>query len=70
MKVLEFAFDSEDSQDYQPHSYASHCVCYTGTHDNAPLRAWLDEAPEKTREAVERAQAALEQNAPLPEEDT
>ena len=52
MKVLEFAFDSEDSQDYQPHSYASHCVCYTGTHDNAPLRAWLDEAPEKTREAV------------------
>ena len=30
----------------------------------------FEEELEKTREAVERAQAALEQNAPIPEEDT
>lgn len=40
MKVLEFAFDSKEASDYLPHTYQPHCVCYTGTHDNAPLLAW------------------------------
>ena len=44
MKVLEFAFDSRDTSDYLPHTYTPHCVCYTGTHDNAPLLAWKKEA--------------------------
>ena len=44
MKVLEFAFDTRDTSSYLPHSYPTHCVCYTGTHDNAPLMAWKDEA--------------------------
>ena len=44
MKVLELAFDTRESANYLPHSYTSHCVCYTGTHDNAPLRAWQEAA--------------------------
>lgn len=44
MKVLQFAFDSRDSSSYLPHSYHNHCVCYTGTHDNAPLAMWRREA--------------------------
>ena len=44
MKVLEFAFDSREPSDYLPHRYTRDCVCYTGTHDNAPLGQWLEEA--------------------------
>ena len=44
MKVLEFAFDSREPSNYLPHTYTSHCVCYAGTHDNAPLMIWKDEA--------------------------
>lgn len=44
MKVLEFAFDPEGDGGYLPHSYSTDCVCYTGTHDNAPLAAWRQEA--------------------------
>ncbi len=44
MKVLEFAFDAREPSNYLPHTYAPHCVCYTGTHDNTPVAAWWDEA--------------------------
>ena len=44
MKVLEFAFDSREPSDYLPHTYTPNCVCYVGTHDNAPVMAWKDEA--------------------------
>ena len=44
MKVLEFAFDSREPSNYLPHTYTPHCVCYAGTHDNAPLMVWKDEA--------------------------
>ncbi len=44
MKVLEFAFDSRESGSYFPHLYSRNSVCYTGTHDNATLRQWFDEA--------------------------
>lgn len=48
MKVLEFAFDPESESDYLPYKYDKNCVVYTGTHDNAPIRAWAKEltAPE------------------------
>jgi len=41
MKVLEFAFDPNEQSDYLPHLYTENCVCYTGTHDNAPLGEWF-----------------------------
>ncbi len=44
MKVLEFAFDSREPSDYLPHTYIPNCVCYVGTHDNAPIMAWRQEA--------------------------
>ena len=44
MKVLEFAFDSRECNDYLPHTYTPHCVCYVGTHDNEPVMAWKDAA--------------------------
>ncbi len=39
MKVLQFAFDGENN-DYLPHNYSSHCVVYTGTHDNDTSLSW------------------------------
>lgn len=53
MKVLQFAFDSREESDYLPHNYDKNCVVYTGTHDNATLRQWLEEiSPEDRRAAL------------------
>ena len=46
MKVLEFAFDPETLSNYLPHSCGENSICYTGTHDNAPLVLWRKEATE------------------------
>jgi 4-alpha-glucanotransferase len=48
MKVLEFAFDTDSSNEYLPHTYPANTVCYTGTHDNMPLKQWFAESDEKT----------------------
>ncbi|MBQ8003569.1 MAG: 4-alpha-glucanotransferase [Oscillospiraceae bacterium] len=45
MRVLQFAFDSDDNNIYLPHKYPENCVVYTGTHDNDTLRGFLDSAP-------------------------
>ena len=48
MKILEFAFDSRDTgSDYLPHCYPTHCVVYTGTHDNDTIQGWMASAPKK-----------------------
>lgn len=47
MKVLEFAFDSQEDSDYLPHHYKKNCVVYTGTHDNDTLLGWLASLPEE-----------------------
>ncbi|MBE7002789.1 MAG: 4-alpha-glucanotransferase [Ruminococcaceae bacterium] len=47
MKVLEFAFNPNEPSDYLPHFYKENCICYTGTHDNAPLALWREEGDEK-----------------------
>lgn len=49
MKVLEFAFDSEEESDYLPHRWQKNCVAYTGTHDNDTLCTWLDGLTEKKK---------------------
>jgi 4-alpha-glucanotransferase len=56
MKVLEFAFDSREAGNYLPHLYPTNSVCYTGTHDNATLKQWFDEA---SPEDVAHARAYL-----------
>ena len=40
MKVLQFAFDSDETNPYLPHNYSENCVVYTGTHDNDTLKGW------------------------------
>lgn len=50
MKVLEFAFDSGESNNYQPHTYDKNCICYTGTHDNATVMEWYKDAKKKDRD--------------------
>ena len=47
MKILQFAFDSREPSNYLPHCYDNNCVCYTGTHDNATMKQWLDEVKEE-----------------------
>lgn len=43
MKVLQFAFDGREDNEHLPHGIPVNSACYTGTHDNAPLGAWLEE---------------------------
>ncbi len=42
MKVLEFAFGLDEPSAYLPHNHIPHSICYTGTHDNAPLMLWKE----------------------------
>ena len=42
MKILQFAFDSRDENDYLPHKYEENSVAYTGTHDNETVVGWYD----------------------------
>ncbi len=41
MKVLQFAFDSREENDYLPYNYPKNCVVYTGTHDNDTVAGWV-----------------------------
>lgn len=46
MKVLQFAFDSDAKNEHLPQNFkTTHCVAYTGTHDNMTLRGWTQDAP-------------------------
>lgn len=40
MKILQFAFHSNEKDQYLPHNYSTGFVVYTGTHDNDTLRGW------------------------------
>lgn len=46
MKILQFAFDSNEANDYIPHNYTPNCVVYTGTHDNDTALGWFHSAKE------------------------
>ena len=61
MKVLQFGFDEQDlggANDYLMHNVPEHCVCYTGTHDNAPTQAWFESLPEQMKGMIRRYFAA------------
>lgn len=47
MKLLQFAFDSREENDYIPHLYPTNVIAYTGTHDNQTTASWFDELPEE-----------------------
>lgn len=48
MKLIQFAFDGEDSSDYLPYNYPKNCIVYTGTHDNDTTIGWLKNAPKES----------------------
>ncbi len=50
MKILEFAFDGNPDNEHKPSCYSENFVCYTGTHDNMPLKAYIDDLNEDARE--------------------
>ena len=47
MKVLMFAFDGREENEHKPSNYTENFVCYTGTHDNIPLKAYIEELDEE-----------------------
>lgn len=45
MKILQFAFDFNNMNEYLPHNIENHnCILYTGTHDNNTTNGWFYEA--------------------------
>lgn len=49
MKIMQFGFGAGPTHEFLPHNFPKHCVAYTGTHDNEPVRAWFAAAPELER---------------------
>lgn len=48
MKILEFAFDGDASNEYLPHQYRdSNCIVYGGTHDNQTLAGYYQDKTAK-----------------------
>ncbi len=47
MKVLEFAFDGAYDNPHKPSNSTENYFCYTGTHDNMPLRGYLEDLSEQ-----------------------
>lgn len=52
MKILEFAFDSSEANDYIPHNYVKNCIVYTGTHDNDTVIGWFRSAGSSDKKQV------------------
>jgi len=52
MKVLQFAFDSDATNEFLPHNYERNCVVYTGTHDNDTTYGWFESRPAKEQSFV------------------
>ncbi len=49
MKILEFAFDSGEENDYLTHTYGKNCIVYTGTHDNDTVCGWWSSLKNKDK---------------------
>ncbi len=49
MKILQFGFATDESDEFLPHNFPENCVAYTGTHDNDTSLGWLRAAPESER---------------------
>lgn len=48
MKILQFAFDSEEDNDYTLHNIKKKSIAYTGTHDNDTIIGYLKHSKRKT----------------------
>lgn len=49
MKILQFAFNTDGTNDYLPHNFDKNCVVYPGTHDNDTTQGWFDNGTPKEK---------------------
>ncbi|MBP3653784.1 MAG: 4-alpha-glucanotransferase, partial [Clostridia bacterium] len=49
MKVMQFAFDSDDTNQDLPENHAPNYIVYTGTHDNNTTLGWWKDTTDKVR---------------------
>lgn len=54
MKILQFAFENPEENDFLPHNFVRNCVCYTGTHDNDTTLGWYNHAYEASKDKLRR----------------
>jgi 4-alpha-glucanotransferase len=54
MRLLQFAFDTDATNEYLPHEYPHHCVVYTGTHDNDTAVGWYASRTDRVRRFLAR----------------
>jgi 4-alpha-glucanotransferase len=54
MKVLQFAFGSDQENTNLPHNYDSNFVVYTGTHDNDTTLGWFNSIKKEERKVLRR----------------
>jgi len=52
MKILQFAFDSSEDNDFLPHTYPHNCIVYTGTHDNDTSLGWYIGSKEQDKQSM------------------
>lgn len=53
MQILQYAFTGWDSI-YMPYKHTKNSVVYTGTHDNMPILAWLEDMNDGSRDFLRR----------------
>ena len=61
MKILQFAFDSNEENEYLPHTFNTNCVVYTGTHDNNTTKGWFDSISAKDKKFVKEYIGSLDE---------
>ncbi|MBQ6848382.1 MAG: 4-alpha-glucanotransferase [Clostridia bacterium] len=54
MKVMQFAFSTDETNHFLPQNFGSNCVCYTGTHDNDTTLGWYQKASDGEKALFDR----------------
>jgi 4-alpha-glucanotransferase len=54
MRILQFAFPGDATNNFLPHNYVHNTVVYTGTHDNDTSRGWFQFATDRERAFVQK----------------
>lgn len=54
MKILQFAFDSQNESTHLPHHYVKNSVVYTGTHDNDTTVGWYHKIGKSDRKFADK----------------
>ena len=54
MRILVFAFNSGESNEFLPHHYPENCIVYTGTHDHDTAVGWFKRIEEGERSFAQR----------------